>query len=788
MSGISAAWRRRAPYSAGMRTFMLLGLLLGAGAVTAQSASVRVLAWNDLGMHCMDPDFSVFAILPPYNTVNAQVIRNGRLETTGALRVTYEGVRDPNGSINTTSIGKTNFWQHVSALYGASPPPDTGLAGNAMPGASNTPQPMGFDTMWSWFHADGIPMTPIDDAQQKNPYPHMRIAVRDANNTLLASTATTVPVSQELDCKLCHASGASPWARPPSGWVFEANAERDNRLNILKLHDARNRGKPAYTAALQAVGYHPNGLYDTVVTNGKPVMCMNCHISNALPGFGIAGIKPLTEAIHGKHATVVDPSGATLDSVATRSSCYTCHPGNDTKCMRGAMGSAIGPDGRFSMSCQSCHGSMSAVGRTGRVGWFDEPSCQNCHSGTATTNNGQIRYTTVFDNGQPRVPASTAFATTPNVPRPGSSLYRFSTGHGGLQCSACHGPPHAIYPSAVDNDNTQSVATVGHIGTIGDCRACHGKIEDRDLMRGPHGMHPVTNEWADDKHGGRAKTLGIATCRACHGAEDRGTVLSLAQGDRIYQTEFGTKRFFRGAKIGCYDCHNGPFDDDRINNAAPAVASFARATPNDVPLPIPLSATDANNDPLQIRLIAQPKHGTVGFQGNVATYYPEAGYTGPDAFTYAASDGKTDSNLGTVSMTVQAASCAGTVEPFGFGCPGSGGVMPRLRVSGCPTPGGQVRITIDRGLGGAVAQLLLGSARTALEVVPGCTLRTAPILGVSPPLPLSAGAPGTGGYAFDVSLPSTVVRGTRVVLQAYVVDPGGVGGVAATNGVEVVIR
>ena len=34
----------------------------------------RVVAWNDLGMHCMDADFRAFAILPPFNTIHAQLI------------------------------------------------------------------------------------------------------------------------------------------------------------------------------------------------------------------------------------------------------------------------------------------------------------------------------------------------------------------------------------------------------------------------------------------------------------------------------------------------------------------------------------------------------------------------------------------------------------------------------------------------------------------------------------------------------------------------------------------
>ncbi len=34
-----------------------------------------VLGWNNLGMHCYNPDFSNLAILPPYNTLIAQVIK-----------------------------------------------------------------------------------------------------------------------------------------------------------------------------------------------------------------------------------------------------------------------------------------------------------------------------------------------------------------------------------------------------------------------------------------------------------------------------------------------------------------------------------------------------------------------------------------------------------------------------------------------------------------------------------------------------------------------------------------
>ena len=38
-------------------------------------AIATVIAANDLGMHCMDREFSVFSILPPFNVVNSQVLK-----------------------------------------------------------------------------------------------------------------------------------------------------------------------------------------------------------------------------------------------------------------------------------------------------------------------------------------------------------------------------------------------------------------------------------------------------------------------------------------------------------------------------------------------------------------------------------------------------------------------------------------------------------------------------------------------------------------------------------------
>ncbi len=638
-----------------------VGVLVMATAVMAAPTGWKIVGWNNLGMHCMDADFSVFAILPPYNTIQAHVIDPaGKLvKSPQGITVTYQAVADPQGSINTTSAGKTNFWQHVSALFGVALPTDAGLAGKNMPGSGNAPQPMTFDPAMSWFIAEGIPITPYDDAHAKNYYPMMRLVARDVSGAVLATSDIVLPVSDEMDCTSCHASGSTGGAaKPAGGWVNDVDPQRDFRRNILRLHDERHLADPAYIAALTASGYSTSGLAASAA-GGTAVLCARCHASEALPGTGVAGIPPLTAAMHGRHANVTDPTNdLTLEMSANRSACYRCHPGSETRCLRGAMGNAVAADGTMAIQCQNCHGPMSAVGSPSRTGWLDEPTCQQCHTGTATHNNGQIRYTSALEaSGLPRQAVDSTFATRDNAPAPGVSLYRFSAGHGGLQCYACHGSTHAEYPSSHGNDNLQSTALQGHVGTLGECASCHGSSPST-TSGGPHGMHPVGQEWVS-RHPDVAEGSGASQCRSCHGSDYRGTVLSRAFATRTITSEKGNLQLWRGFQVGCYGCHNGPSSESRNSNRAAVVANASAATSAGVPVAVALSASDADGNPLTLRVVGQPRNGTAGISGRTATYFPYAGASGSDTFTFAAWDGSIDSNLGTVTVAVGGApACA----------------------------------------------------------------------------------------------------------------------------------
>jgi len=281
----------------------------------AYSVEYTVIGWNDLGMHCLNPTYDKAVILPPYNTVIAQVVKRGdppQIITSG-ISVDYS-ISGNSSSYDKRQYG--GFWDNITALFGlASLEHDRGLTGNKLSGTMTAGE--------GRFEATGIPVTPLSDNGVWNPYQVAEIIVKDANGNVLASTKATVPTSDEINCAKCHG----------------ADAFND----VLTKHDLGE---------------------GTSLLNSKPVLCANCHGTMALgkAGKGTSG-KYLSEAIHGFHST----RGA---------SCYDCHPGQITKCNRSV--NHTGNDGNC-IACHGSMSEVASSATDGRVPWINEPSCITCH-------------------------------------------------------------------------------------------------------------------------------------------------------------------------------------------------------------------------------------------------------------------------------------------------------------------------------------------------------------------------------------------------------------------------
>lgn len=532
------------------------------------SGGARLFAWNDLGMHCMDTDYSVFTLLPPFNDLNAQLMVNGKLVGGATYTLTYESASDTTGSVNTYSVGptkKTNFWDYFPALFGLGVlPPNIGMTGN--PTASVKPAPLAWDSSKNWYEGTGIPITPLDDAGKVNPFPIVKVTAKDAGGQVLASAHTVLPVSTEMNCRLCHASvTGSPAAKPAGGWVngVPTPTERDWRLNVLRLHDQKNAGNASYSALLGAKGYGTSlegSVTKSDPSQNKPIFCDTCHNSNALAYWGLGGekgVSAMTAAMHTRHANVIDPlSGKTLNSIGTRDACYSCHPGKNTQCLRGAMGNPTGATGKHLMECQSCHGPMTTVGGK-RNGWYDVPTCQSCH-------HDGIRDTVAINpDGSFKTALDTRFATNLNTPASGLSLYRFSVGHGNLQCEACHNSTHAEFtdkPSAngnSTNDNLRSIEAQGYVAALRECTSCHATVPS-STSGGPHGMHTIGQSWVSS-HGDVVDRGNPGDCFYCHGSTSAGSDLAVIKVAKTFNIDDGrSKAFAPDQRVTCWSCHSGP--------------------------------------------------------------------------------------------------------------------------------------------------------------------------------------------------------------------------------------
>ncbi|MBV1910470.1 MAG: tandem-95 repeat protein [Kangiellaceae bacterium] len=88
-------------------------------------------------------------------------------------------------------------------------------------------------------------------------------------------------------------------------------------------------------------------------------------------------------------------------------------------------------------------------------------------------------------------------------------------------------------------------------------------------------------------------------------------------------------------------------------NDAPTADGQALSAVEDVPLAIILSGSDIDNDPLSFIVTTNPTNGTlVGTSPNL-TYTPSADFSGVDSFVFKSNDGTVDSNLATVTITIE---------------------------------------------------------------------------------------------------------------------------------------
>jgi hypothetical protein len=407
-----------------------------------------LLAWNDLGMHCITDNDRWFGLLPPGNTLEAILIHRGESpeQITGGVEISYQ-VED--GYANPAA--QVDFWQHARTVYGADLENNLGLHGKGLVGT------MEYVEDRFAYVAEMIPVVPYQETSDDviyNPYPLFTIEARDGvSGELLATTKVVAPTATEFGCRSCHGG--------QSRFKGQVGLSGVTARHILQVHDYLSDTKLLADAA-----------------DGHPHLCQRCHADPAVGTEGDPELLSLSAAMHGWHANYLTDQGA--------EACQRCHPSapeRSTRCFRGVHA-------QLHLSCVDCHGTLhdhalallageqdkpaarrlmahltpTQVPDPSQVNprrpWLQEPDCLTCHE----------------DFMQP-APQPSAFNVWNDDP---SDLYRFRTGDGEVRCQACHSSTHALYPAnnpfTAERDVLQPLQYTNlpyPIGADHGCAVCH---------------------------------------------------------------------------------------------------------------------------------------------------------------------------------------------------------------------------------------------------------------------------------------------------------------------------
>ena len=446
--------------------------------------SYRVIANNDLGMHCACPTFGGFLLLPPWNTVRAQVIQYGGdkpIVLTSGVTVSYSLAEETDASLQADPYFSQWITYSPKMFPGFQPVVNgkvQGLAGYGITGN------MTYNSTANAFIATGIPAYPVTTGNStkdimtdplggpnRDPFLTANITVKDSAGKTLATTSTVVPVAFGGCCS-CHLNlaAANGYPKTPAGsfaYLGVMHGQNSSGINIAQLD--------------------PDG--DGV---GGPVRCSWCHWDPAmgessakgiayfwpnyqiLPGatFNKSQVKvsqySFSDVLHRFHTqdslvlTQYDPNVAT--------NCYDCHPGNGVNCYRGAH------KAKSAIWCVDCHGNLNQRVATGQLAhpWQEStlPTCYApakgitsafaCHSANTYQTN------VTWDQG--------LFGKFINARGHYTSV---------LLCQTCHGMPHGENPStqALDNVQNQTLQNavqgavypngVNSTYPLGVCDVCH---------------------------------------------------------------------------------------------------------------------------------------------------------------------------------------------------------------------------------------------------------------------------------------------------------------------------
>ena len=205
-------------------------------------------------------------------------------------------------------------------------------------------------------------------------------------------------------------------------------------------------------------------------------------------------------------------------------------------------------------------------------------------------------------------------------------------------------PLHNLYEI---NLNTGVAVFIGSMNTVPGNNGLDYNWKDKKLYA-TFGNSPITDLFTIDALSAQPTRIGSTGARHLTGLAydpELDTIFaSDSQSFRLYKLGPTTAA---ATLVGAYGLNNVE------GLAIQADPRYGQANPTPQQLGSSFNDYDPDGDAITTLLISGPANGTVNLSPDGSfTYTPNAGFVGTDTFTYKASDGKLDSNLATVTITV----------------------------------------------------------------------------------------------------------------------------------------
>ena len=244
------------------------------------TTTYKILANNDLGMHCTCPEFDFVTVLPPFNTFRAQVIaKSASLDPTivtdnAKFKLVYSVLENTDAKLKVDAYYQ-NWIKNAPKLFPGFNPvrPDGTYQGLTGAGLSGEMSPVA--TAGGWWEVKGVPVYPVVTntaadimtdplgGPKRDPYLTGQIQLVDrATNAVLATDQFTVPVAYG-GCCTCHLTLAQSYGYP--------NPTPLESFKVMGMLHAQNSSR----IDISTIDPDHDGI-------PGPIRCSQCHLDPAM--------------------------------------------------------------------------------------------------------------------------------------------------------------------------------------------------------------------------------------------------------------------------------------------------------------------------------------------------------------------------------------------------------------------------------------------------------------------------------------------------------------------------